>query len=211
MVSPFSLGMGVKVQQGRLIEYSSESVPLTLNFAFNPASITRTRSISVPQGAGAGSGGYDFTSPEDAIRTAQGLSASPESLSLKILLDATDRMAQGDPTASVLGIQPELDMLRVMMEPREKKPRGARTLAALSGEGGGFPCYQSLPVILFGWGVHMLPVFILRAQTELTAWLPSLLPYRAEVSLELRIIESANPFYNAERKRLAESAADFGG
>jgi hypothetical protein len=49
--------------------------------------------------------------------------------------------------------------------------------------------------------VQLLPVFLTQVQIDAKEYLPSLLPYRAEVALTLQLIESNNPFYLAELKR----------
>ncbi len=40
-----------------------------------------------------------------------------------------------------------------------------------------------------------------QAQFDVKAWLPNLVPYRAEATLTLQIIESNNPFYREELRR----------
>src|SRR5262249_47707946 len=67
-------------------------------------------------------------------RGGEGGTVNAESFTAKILLDATDRMNAGDPIATQYGVQPEIDVLRSMVEPKIQTPDGARTLAAL-GEG----------------------------------------------------------------------------
>jgi hypothetical protein len=199
---------GLKAQRGLLFEYSLEK-GLVLEFEFNPSSITRTRSVTVktPNLSGA-RGGYDFNNPSEAPRAAQGVTVASESFSIKILLDATDRMDAGDPEAGLHGIQPELDVIRMMLEPKSQQPQGARTLAALGkGSEKSFSQYQALSVLIFKWGIHTLPVFLTLAQIEIKGYLPSLIPYRAEVTLSLQLIESDNPFYAAEIMRQTLSAA----
>ncbi|MCL2875447.1 MAG: hypothetical protein FWF12_03955 [Betaproteobacteria bacterium] len=183
---------------------------LMLDFEFNPSRISRTRTVSVKTAGLAGTrGGYDFATPMDALRAAQGVFAEPESFDISIMLDATDRMEAGDPIASAMGIQPEIDVIRSMLEPKSMQPDGARMLTSLGkGNERSFPQYQALSVLIFKWGlVHMLPVFMTRAQIETQEFLPTLMPYRAEVSLSLQIIESRNPFYIAENVRQTLSAA----
>jgi hypothetical protein len=51
----------------------------------------------------------------------------------------------------------------------------------------------------------MLPVFMTSTQIEAQQFLPTLIPYRAEVTLGLQVIESENPFYTAEITRQALS------
>ncbi|MEK6210031.1 MAG: hypothetical protein AABM64_06615 [Pseudomonadota bacterium] len=193
----------LKVRRGVLLEYANTPLPLALVFEFNPAAISRTRSVTVRTGGAPGTrGGYDFSNVREVARASQGVSVNAESFSVKILLDATDRMNAGDPIAARLGVQPELDTLRSMVEPKSQTPDGARTLAALGeGDERAFARHEYASVLLFVWGVHVLPVFLTQVQIEAKDYLPSLLPYRAEASLTLQIIESNNPFYQAELKR----------
>ncbi len=193
----------LRVQRGALIEYANTPTPLRLHFEFNPASITRTRSVTVRTGGAPGTrGGYDFSDVREVARASQGVSVNAESFTAKILLDATDRMSVGDPVATQFGVQPEIDTLRSMVEPKSQTPDGARTLAAIGqGNERAFARDQYASVLLFTWGVHVLPVFLTQVQIDVKEYLPTLLPYRAEASLTLQIIESNNPFYREELKR----------
>jgi hypothetical protein len=192
-----------------LFEYSEEGEVLALEFEFNPSTITRTRTVSTKKNSLPGMrGGYDFSNPQEAQRASQGATMDSESFSIKILLDATDRMDDGNTDAANVGIQPELDTIRTMLEPKSLQPQGAKTLAALGSDGEkSFPQYQTFSVLLFKWGSHILPVFMTKAQIEAQQFLPTLVPYRAEVTLDLQVIESENPFYTAEIIRQAQSAA----
>ena len=199
----------LRLTRGTIFEYGISSGLLVLDFDFNPTSITRTRAVS-PKTTGLPEmrGGYDFKAPLEAQRAAQGVSVQPETISFKILLDATDRMDAGDPIASTVGIQPELDVIRSMLEPKSQQFEGAKLLSALGANSEkSFPQYQALSVLIFKWGVHILPVFMTRAQIEAQQFLPSLIPYRAEVSLSLQVIESDNPLYVVETVRRATSMA----
>ncbi|MCL2161449.1 MAG: hypothetical protein FWH56_06130 [Betaproteobacteria bacterium] len=198
-----------RVTRGTIFEYGLTSGLLMLDFEFNPSSITRTRTVSTKMGGLPGMrGGYDFQTPSEALRAVQGISVQPETLNFKILIDATDRMNAGDKIASAVGIQPELDVLRSMMEPKSQQPPGAAVLSALGANNEkSFPQYQALSVLIFKWGVHILPVFMTRAQIETKQFLPTLIPYRAEVSLDLQVIESENPFYITEAIRRSASMA----
>lgn len=199
----------VRAQRGALVEFTHAGVPLVLQFEFNPTSITRTRNVTVRTGGAQGTrGGYDFSDAREASRASQGVTVNAESLNVSILLDATDRMNAGDSVAALQGVQPELDTLRSMIEPKSQTPAGARTLAAL-GQGAqrAFARQEYASVLLFTWGVQVLPVFLTQVQIEAKDYLPSLLPYRAVVTLGLQIIESNNPFYQAELKRQFANAA----
>ena len=193
----------LRLTRGTIFEYGISSGLLVLDFEFNPSTITRTRTVSTNMDGLSGMrGGYDFKTPSEALRAAQGISVQPETFSFKILIDATDRMDAGDSIASVMGIQPELDVLRSMLEPRSQQSLGAKLLSALGADSEkSFPQYQALSVLIFKWGPHILPVYMTRAQIEAQQFLPTLIPYRAEVSLDLQVIESDNPFYGVETIR----------
>lgn len=191
------------VTRGALVEYAQVDQPLMLFFEFNPATMTRTRSVTIKTGEAPGTmGGYDFRDRSEAVRAAQSVTVNAESFSAKILLDATDRMNAGDPVASTYGIQPEIDILRSMVEPKTQGAAGARTLAALGkGDERAFSRGQYASVLLFIWGVQILPIFLTQVQMEIKELLPTLSPYRAEATLAMQVIESANPFYLNELKR----------
>ena len=193
----------LKVTKGVLVEYGFSVPPLMLVFDFNPQTVTRTRTITIPAGSAPGTrGGYDFTMPTDTPRVAQGVSVQPEKFDLVILLDATDRMndpnALGHSIATNFGIEPELATLRTMVEPKSQGPLGLQTLSSL-GLGGGraFERDKSASVLLLIWGTHVLPVFLTSVNIEEQAHLPSLLPYRAQATLSMQVIEGNNPFYMA--------------
>lgn len=195
--------------KGMLVEYALSLPPLILVFEFNPQSLTRTRTIVLRTGNAPGTrGGYDFTLPTDTARVAQGVTVQPESFSMEILLDATDRMNDGEAIATQFGVQPELDTLRTMVEPKSQGPMGLQTLASL-GLGGerAFQRSESASVLLLVWGTHILPVFLTSIQITEEAHLPSLTPYRARATLSMQVIEGNNPFYQVEKVRQVVSAA----
>lgn len=195
--------------KGMLIEYALSLPPLVLVFDFNPQSLTRSRTITLRTGSAPGTrGGYDFALPTETARVAQGVTVQPESFTIEILLDATDRMNDGDPIATVFGIEPELDTLRTMVEPKAQGPGGLQTLASL-GLGGqrAFQRSESASVLLLVWGTHILPVFLTSIRVTEEAHLPSLVPYRAKASLTMQVIEGNNPFYQVEKVRQVVGAA----
>ena len=202
----------LKVARGSLIEYTNSGTKLELHFEFNPSTISRTRSVEVEFGEGqATTGGLDFQDASKVSEVTQNATVKAESFTLKILLDATDRMNAGDRDAQTKGVQPELDILYYMVEPKMQTPDGATTLAAL-GEGGSAGEGQAyLSILEFHWGEQVLPVLITQLQFEVKAYLPSLLPYRAEATLTLRIIQSDNEFYTPEMRRVLASAREASG
>ncbi|MDQ6965552.1 MAG: hypothetical protein Q9M23_01355, partial [Mariprofundaceae bacterium] len=77
--------------RGLLVEYALAIPPLVLSFEFNPKTLSRTRTITITTGSTpATRGGYDFSWPTETPRVAQGVSVSPETFDITILLDATD-------------------------------------------------------------------------------------------------------------------------
>ncbi len=195
----------LKLTRGVLKEYTEGSSPLELHFEFNPSTITRSRAIEINFGEGqANTGGRDFRDASEVPRVAQGATVKSESFTAKILLDATDRMNAGDSDAQSKGVQPELDILYSMVEPKLQGADGASTLAALSGASDDAQPYPS--VLLFSWGEQVFPVFLTQVQFEVKAYLPTLVPYRAEATLTLQVIQSQNEFYTAEIERMFNSA-----
>jgi hypothetical protein len=89
-----------------------------------------------------------------------------------------------------------------MIEPKAQGPGGLQMLAGL-GFGGAraFDHSISVSVILFIWGSHILPVFLKSINVREEAHLPTLIPYRATVTISMQVIESSNPFYNVEKVR----------
>lgn len=203
----------LSLTKGVLLEYGLSLPPLMLAFEFNPQTLSRTRTINITTGNAPGTrGGYDFSLPTETSRVAQGVSVDPEQFNLEILIDASDRM--GDPnlpghaTAVAFGIEPELDTLRSMVEPKSQGPGGMQMLASL-GLGGNkaFQRDEHPSVLLLVWGSHILPVFLTGVQVEESAHLPSLQPYRANVTLSFQVIEGNNPFYQVEKIRQMVGAA----
>lgn len=201
--------MLLRTNRGALVEYALSAPPLVLMFELNPQLISRSRTIQVKTGTAPGTrGGYDFAAPTDTARVAQGVTVQPETLTVEILFDATDRMAAGDPLASLHGVQPELDTLRAMIEPKIQGPGGVQMLAALGqGSRGAFQRHETASVLLFVWGDRVLPVFLTSIRVDEKAHLPSLVPYRANATLAMQVIEGNNPFYIFERLRGATGAA----
>lgn len=200
--------MAVNLLKGMLVEYGLSLPPLVLQFRFNPKSLSRTLSIELNLGTAPGTNrGYDFTTPFETPRVAQGVTKKAEEFSISILVDSSDEMAEGNPVAGAFGIEPQLDTLRSMVEPKTQGPGGLNTLASL-GFGGerAFQRNETASVLLLVWGTHVLPVFLTSVQVEEVAHLPTLIPYRANVELSFTVIEGNNPFYQVEKVRQAIGA-----
>ena len=189
--------------KGVLFEYGLSIPPLALVFDFNPQSISRSRSVTIKTGDAPGNRtGYDFLSPLETGRVAQGVELAAEGFSVDILLDATDQMAEGDAIAGQFGVQPQIDTLRSMVEPKAQGPLGVQTLSSL-GIGGAraFERQETASVLIFAWGIQLIPVFLTGVSQKEALHLPNLMPYRAEMSLTMQVIESNNPFTLADKVR----------
>lgn len=201
------------VTKGALVEYGLSMPPLILAFEFNPESLSRTRSVTITTGSAPGTkGGYDFSLPSETSRVAQGVSVEPEQFSIDILVDATDRMADvnhpAHGVANEFGVEPDLDTLRAMVEPKTQGPGGVQMLAGLGlGSQRAFARDEYPSVLLLVWGSHVLPVFLTSVQVEEVSHLPNLKPYRANVNLSFQVIEGNNPFFKVEKVRMQAGAA----
>jgi len=189
--------------KGVLFEYGLSLPPLALIFDFNPQDISRTRTVTIRTGDAPGARtGFDFLSPLETGRVAQGVELQAESFSVKILLDATDKMNDGDVIAGQFGVQPQIDTLRSMLEPKAQGPGGLQVLSSLGGGGSrAFERQESASVLIFAWGLQFLPVFLTGVAQKEAFHLPNLHPYRAEMDLTMQIIESNNPFTVADKIR----------
>jgi Contractile injection system tube protein len=200
--------MGVS-RRGMLLEYGLRVPPLALVFDFNPQQISRTRTVTIKTGTTMGTrGGYDFLSPLETSRVAQGVEMAAESFSVDIMLDCTDKMQTGDALAAKTGVQPQIDTLRTMLQPKTQGPGGMQTLVSLATGGQrAFERHEAPSVLVFVWGVQVLPVFLTGVTQKETMHLPNLLPYRADMQISMQVIESANPFFTADRVRQAAMTA----
>ncbi len=189
--------------RGVLFEYGVSVPPLALVFQFNPQEISRSRTVTVKTGNAPGArGGYDFLSPLETARVAQGVEMQAESFSIDIMLDATDGMAEQNAVATQFGVQPQIDTLRAMAEPKSQGPGGVKILSSLGLSGArAFERQETASVLVFAWGMQLLPVFLTGVTQKEALHLPNLMPYRATMGLTMQVIESANPFFLADKVR----------
>ncbi|HEY9641424.1 MAG TPA: hypothetical protein V6C57_13135 [Coleofasciculaceae cyanobacterium] len=109
-----------------------------------------------------------------------------ESISLKIIIDATDQLERGDAQAVKLGIHPQLAALEMLLYPKVKDVMTNKTLT----EAGTLEIKpMQLPLTLFSWGnKRTLPVNIESLSIEEQAYDVNLNPIRAEVSLSMQVL-----------------------
>ncbi len=189
--------------KGMIFEYGLSIPPLALVFDFNPQDISRSRTATIRTGDAPGARtGFDFLSPLETSRVSQGFELNVEAITVRILLDATDRMNDRDQIAALFGVQPQIDTLRSMLEPKAQGPAGLQVLSSLTGDGArAFERQESASVLIFAWGMQFLPCFLTGVAQKELLHLPNLVPYRAEMDLTLQIIESNNPFTTADKIR----------
>ena len=200
----------LKTAKGLLVEYAVSLPPLVLVFdVVSPESLTRSRSITLSLGqTPANQGGYDFTLPTETPRVSQGVSAKPETLSVQIRLDCTDKLNEGDSIAELMGIEPQIDTLKTMVEPKAQGPLGMQVLSSIGALGPrAFEQQENASVLLYIWGTHVLPVFMTSVTINHMEHMPNLVPYRAYATLNMQVIEGNNPFYEVEKVRQVASAA----
>jgi hypothetical protein len=208
-----------KKLRGAFVEYGLSIPPLFVVFQFNPLQLSRNRSLSFspPNSAQqaysqeqAAAGSYGWLSLRkwhqdknnlNEIRDEQQVDVQEESINLEIRLDATDKMNEGDPIASTLGILPQLATLELMMHPKEEGLLGA-ALGSLLGSSGGFSFTRkpNPPMVMFIWGyTRVLPVNINSMSITETEFSTILSPTRATVSVNLTVIESGEPLYKVSK------------
>ena len=194
-----------KILRGAFVEYGLSIPPLVVVFQFNPLQLSRSRQLmfSMPASApGEAAGGTltlrDFHQGFNdlrKLRDAQSVSVEPESLSFDILLDATDKLNDGDLIAQQLGIAPQLATLELMVQPKSESILG-RLADQLLPDGFSFTCTDKPPMILFIWGrKRVLPVNINSMTITETEFKTNLEPIRATVAVDLTVIEGPNAAY----------------
>jgi hypothetical protein len=189
---PSGLSNQPKLSKGALVDIDPMVVPpLLVQFQFNPETIQRRRNISLRDPSPL-QGHEDQAKAGQTLGEAQATLTSPETISMDIRLDATDRLEQADPATLRLGVLPELSALELMATPRPPSPFFAQLGIA---DDFGFSGQEATPVLVFVWGRYR--VFAVRI-TELsineTEHSPDLNPTRVIASMSLQVLEGANEY-----------------
>lgn len=216
-----ALSTAPKILRGAFVEYGISLPPLFVVFQYNPVELTRSRSLSF----GAENSSVDGESEGEAgegapprrrrgcrslrdfhesvtdlleIQQRQHVRVQEETIAFDIRLDATDKLSEGDPLAAAFGVLPQLATLELMVHPKSSSLLGAAVdaLLGLDEEGFSFAKRSNPPMILFIWGhKRVLPVNINSMNITETEFSTLLDPIRATVSVNLTVIEGANPLY----------------
>jgi hypothetical protein len=165
-----------KLIKGALVAYwGSNPTPKVIAFQINPESLARTLEA---QTAGGGDG-----SQLEALR----LTGAPvETIKLDAVIDATDQLDAGDPTAQEFGIYPQLALLELLLYPTSTHVITNEVLLAL-GTIEVIP--PQGPLLVFVWGEQrVMPVRLTEFSVTEEFHDPQLNPIRAKVSLGLRVL-----------------------
>ena len=200
-----------KVFRGAFVEYGLSIPPLVVVFQFNPVQLSRgrTQEFSMTAPTQPWEDGYGLTLRNFhqgfndllKLRDAQYVTTHPESLGFEILLDATDKLNEGDRITEELGIAPQLATLDLMAQPKKEGVFGALVQQLLPRRFS-FTGTEKPPMILFIWGrKRILPVNINSLTITETEFHTNLEPIRATVSVDLTVIEGPNPAYMYTKTR----------
>ncbi|MGL5880822.1 MAG: hypothetical protein ACRC2V_24020 [Xenococcaceae cyanobacterium] len=163
--------------KGTILSLNSTSKLLesVISFQYNPESLSRSLQIQASDSEGA--------ARTEALR----LKGAPiETIQLEAEFDAIDRLEQGEATALVSGIYPQLAALETLIYPNSDRVKENMNSAA-KGQLEIVP--MTAPITLFVWGVkRILPVRITNFSITEEAYDINLNPIRAKVSLSLRVL-----------------------
>jgi hypothetical protein len=206
---PNGLSNQPRLSKGALVDIDPAIVPPVLvQFQFNPETIQRRRSIMLREPA-AREGHERLAPPGQTLGEAQATLTNPETITMEIRLDATDRLEQGDPATQLLGVLPELSALELMATPRPPSPFTAQLgLSADFGFG-----QEATPVLVFVWGrFRVYAVRITELGFHETEYSAELNPTRVIASVTLQVLEGANAFtrFAAAQRAIALGAVVTG-
>lgn len=199
-----------RILRGAFVEFGVSLPPLIVVFQFNPLTISRTRTATIPKPdtIEAKQGAQNLGFIQQIIKSkakslvefrAGTITVNPETLSFDIRLDATNGLNEGDSITEQFGIAPQLSTLELMMLPKSQSPIGGAVSALLGGGTGSFAFFDDAknpPIILFIWGrKKVLPVNITNMTVKEEEFSTDLNPIRATVSVSLEVMEGPNaPF-----------------
>jgi hypothetical protein len=143
-------------------------------FQFNPEKLTRTLK---PQTSGS----------EGSIFETQRLKGAPqETIKMELLLDAADKLAEGDGITETLGLYPQLSALEMLVYPKSALVI-TNTVLLATGVIEVIPPVG--PLTLFVWGPQrILPVQITEFSIEEQTYDSNLNPIKSKVNLSLKVL-----------------------
>lgn len=162
----------------------------TIAFQYNPDSISRTLTAeTVKAGASA---------PSREILLLK--RAPQETISLKVVIDATDQLEKRDSVAQELGIYPQLSALEILLYP---KSEAVKTSNQRTEQGVLEISPMAAPVTLLIWGdKRVLPIRLTSFTINEEYHDIRLNPIRAEVSLNLQVLTYSDVPWTEQRAKL---------
>jgi Contractile injection system tube protein len=158
-----------------LADPNTGTVQNVIALQYNPDTLTRSLKAQIAGEAG----GHQIT----ATRLT---GAAVETIKLDAEIDATDQLAVADPTATALGVHPQLAVLETLVYPTSATLAANNALAS-SGTLEVLPVVA--PLTLFVWSSQRIaPVQVTDVSVTEEAFDPNLNPIRAKVSLSLRVL-----------------------
>jgi len=167
---------GPRVLKGAIVSIDPlNPIASVIVFQYNPETLTRTLTPQVEGG--------EEGNRSESVRYS---GAPVEEITLDLEIDATDQLAQGDPTTLMMGIYPQLSALEIIAYP-SLTTVAANTVLLAAGTIEIVP--STAPLTLFIWGLkRVLPVRLLRYSIVEEAYDGNLNPIRARVSTSLRVL-----------------------
>ena len=195
--------------RGMLVEFNLDPDAIVLPFQYNPETLTRSRGteLTINNAPGVGTN-FMFTLPSQTPRVMQAATLQEETLTVEVLFAAADYADRDKAPLGPDGIQPVLDSLRLLVEPRSQKAGGLRMLTELGLTGSrAFDRDVTPSVLLFVWGKQTLPVVMKNVSYTVDEFLPNLVPIRAKAQITMLVIEAHNPIIFADKLRQQISAS----
>src|SRR5262245_21955907 len=158
-----------------LIDSETSVVQRIITLQYNPDTLSRTLQVQ-----SAGTEGGDRS---EVLR----LKGPPvETIKLEAEIDATDQLELAEPTATQLGIHPQLAVLEMLVYPASRQLQDNDRLA----QAGTLEIVpMETPLTLFIWSKQrILPVRLTEFSITEEAFDPALNPIRARVSLGMRVL-----------------------
>ena len=165
----------------QLVEDVIGVVPNVIPFQYNPESLSRTMTPWNPFEV-------DQTGRGQIAPTAQPFDPK-EAITLEIHFDAADQLEESDPIAEQVGVADRIAAIEKLLLPSQGLLGDLLGAAAALAGVAQPPRRPTVPVALLVWGAgRILPVRVTDYSVEETAFLPSLQPLMAKVSLSLEVL-----------------------